>query len=414
MRSGGGNQYDMVSASGDASLRLINGGDVQAVNPDADSRLQELHPAAEVAAAQHGRRACTTASRCSGARTRCSTTRSRSSPAPTSWGALYDSKYKGKVTVPDNPIQIADAALYLSKTKPALGIKDPYELNAEAVRRRGRAAQAAEAARQEVLGARVGRDRPLQERRRHDRRVVAVPDQHADRRQGAREGHDPGGGSDRLGRHVDDRVNAQHPNCAYMWMKYVSTPKVQAQQAIYFGETPANTKACADMDKLRHGLVRAVPRGRAGVVLQARSSSGRRPSPTAATARRLHGLHAVAAGLDARSRASRLTSQAVRGGGPSLAARPPPCLGGALAPAVAARARRCSRRRSLGSCSIYLAALAVLFVSAFWTVDPFTGEIVHIWTLDNFRHALRDADATATIALAHDRHRGARSRSPTR
>ena len=42
--------------------------------------------------------------------------------------SIYDPKYKGKVTVPDNPIQIADAALYLSKTKPSLGITDPYEL----------------------------------------------------------------------------------------------------------------------------------------------------------------------------------------------------------------------------------------------------------------------------------------------
>ena len=50
-------------------------------------------------------------------------------PAPTSWSTIYAAKYKGKVTVPDNPIQIADAALYLSKTKPSLGIKDPYELN---------------------------------------------------------------------------------------------------------------------------------------------------------------------------------------------------------------------------------------------------------------------------------------------
>src|SRR5476651_1459811 len=33
MRSGGGDQYDMVSASGDASLRLIYGGDVQAIDP---------------------------------------------------------------------------------------------------------------------------------------------------------------------------------------------------------------------------------------------------------------------------------------------------------------------------------------------------------------------------------------------
>ena len=43
---------------------------------------------------------------------------------------------------------------------------------------------------------------------------------------------------------------SKHPNCAYMWTKWISTPKVQAQQAIYFGETPANTKACAVMDKL--------------------------------------------------------------------------------------------------------------------------------------------------------------------
>ena len=49
-------------------------------------------------------------------------------PAPTSWSSIYDSTYKGKITVPDNPIQIADAALYLMKTQPSLGIKDPYEL----------------------------------------------------------------------------------------------------------------------------------------------------------------------------------------------------------------------------------------------------------------------------------------------
>ena len=48
---------------------------------------------------------------------------------PTSWSVIYDPKNKGKITVPDNPIQIADAALYLSKTQPSLGIKDPYELD---------------------------------------------------------------------------------------------------------------------------------------------------------------------------------------------------------------------------------------------------------------------------------------------
>jgi putative spermidine/putrescine transport system substrate-binding protein len=48
-------------------------------------------------------------------------------------------------------------------------------------------------------------------------------------------------------------AKAKHPNCAYMWMKWVSTPKVQAQQAIYFGETPANPKACPIMNKLSPG-----------------------------------------------------------------------------------------------------------------------------------------------------------------
>ena len=48
---------------------------------------------------------------------------------PTSWATLYDAKNKGKITIPDNPIQIADAALYLSKTQPSLKITDPYELD---------------------------------------------------------------------------------------------------------------------------------------------------------------------------------------------------------------------------------------------------------------------------------------------
>jgi putative spermidine/putrescine transport system permease protein len=34
---------------------------------------------------------------------------------------------------------------------------------------------------------------------------------------------------------------------------------------------------------------------------------------------------------------------------------------------------------------VYVAALAVLLLSAFWALDPFTGEIVHTWSLDNFR-----------------------------
>ena len=47
---------------------------------------------------------------------------------------------------------------------------------------------------------------------------------------------------------------------------------------------------------------------------------------------------------------------------------------------------------------IYLAALAVLFVSAFWTLDPFTSEIVHKWTTSNFT-TLFDSSTYRSIVL---------------
>jgi len=39
----------------------------------------------------------------------------------------------------------------------------------------------------------------------------------------------------------------------------------------------------------------------------------------------------------------------------------------------------------------YLAALAVLFVSAFWTLDSFTGKLVHVWTWTNFDTVFTDS-----------------------
>src|ERR1700704_5189777 len=128
MRAGGGGQYDMVSASGDASLRLIYGKDVQAVDPSKVPDFKNFGktfqspPNNTVGGKHYG------ISLQWGPNTLLYNTK-KVSPAPTSGGAIYDAKYKGKVTVPDNPIQIADSALYLMKTQPALGIKDPYELN---------------------------------------------------------------------------------------------------------------------------------------------------------------------------------------------------------------------------------------------------------------------------------------------
>jgi putative spermidine/putrescine transport system permease protein len=53
---------------------------------------------------------------------------------------------------------------------------------------------------------------------------------------------------------------------------------------------------------------------------------------------------------------------------------------------------------------IYLLALVVLFVSAFWRVDEFTGRLVHAWNVDNFRQIASDPTyrtiAARTIGIA--------------
>ena len=52
-------------------------------------------------------------------------------------------------------------------------------------------------------------------------------------------------------------TKAPDPNCAYKWMQWATTPKVQAEEAVYFGETPANKLACPIMDKLQKGACAA-------------------------------------------------------------------------------------------------------------------------------------------------------------
>jgi putative spermidine/putrescine transport system substrate-binding protein len=250
MRSGAG--YDMVSASGDASLRLINGGDVREVNPDLipdyDNFIEALKspPHNTVDGKHYG------ISLQWGPNTLIWNTK-EVTPAPTSWSALYDEQHKGQITVPDNPIQIADAALYLSKTQPDLGIEDPYELTQEQfdaavdlLKQQNPLVKKYWALASDEIDlfkngdATIGASWPYQ-----TNTLIAdkVPVKDTIPTEGAT------GWADTWMLAKD----SQHVNCAYLWMKHVSTPKVQAQQAIYFGETPANTKACAEMDKLSAG-----------------------------------------------------------------------------------------------------------------------------------------------------------------
>jgi putative spermidine/putrescine transport system substrate-binding protein len=252
MRSGGGSQYDMVSASGDASLRLIYGHDVQAVNPALIPDFKNFIPALKspphntVDGKHYG------ISLQWGPNTLLYNTK-QVKTKPTSWAAIYSPKYKGKVTVPDNPIQIADAALYLSKTQRGLGIKDPYELN----KKQFDAAVSLLKKQKPLIkkywalasdeidlfksgDAVIGASWPYQT---NTLKAAKVPVADLIPKEGATGWADTWMLS----------AHAKHPNCAYKWLQWVSTPRVQAEQAIYFGETPANTKACAIMNKLSKG-----------------------------------------------------------------------------------------------------------------------------------------------------------------
>ena len=49
----------------------------------------------------------------------------------------------------------------------------------------------------------------------------------------------------------------EHKNCAYVWMDYIISPEANAAVAEYFGEAPANPKAC---DIATRGSLRDLPR----------------------------------------------------------------------------------------------------------------------------------------------------------
>ena len=129
MQSG---EYDGVSASGDATLRLIAGGEVSPVNTDLIPNYADVFPDLKDQphntvdgvnyGVPHGR----------GANLLVYNTDALTTP-PDSWGVMFeaDSPAKGGVSVYDSPIYIADAALYLMNTQPDLGIENPYASDQE-------------------------------------------------------------------------------------------------------------------------------------------------------------------------------------------------------------------------------------------------------------------------------------------
>ncbi|WP_027483186.1 ABC transporter substrate-binding protein [Deinococcus pimensis] len=248
LMNGGG--FDLVTASGDATQRLIYGNKVQPINTklipsfkDVDKRLQNA-PWYVVNGVRYG------VPYQWGPNVLAYSTKVFKTP-PTSWKVVFENttlpdgkSNKGRVQAYYGAIYIADAALYLMKTRPELGIKNPYELSekqyAEVIKLlRG----------QRQLVQRYWNDANAQVQDFTNEGVVASPTWPfqvntlvANKQPVARVVPSEGatGWADTTMMHAD----AKNPNCAYRWMEWSLNPKVQGDVAAWFGSLPANPKGC--------------------------------------------------------------------------------------------------------------------------------------------------------------------------
>lgn len=257
MNEGG---FDLVTASGDASMRLIAGRRVQPINVSLvpsygkiDARLQKA-PWHFVNGQHYG------VPYQWGWNVLMYSTKVFGDKKPTSWNVVFEEQNlpdgksnKGRVQAFDGPIYIADAALYLMKKKPELGIKDPYELNEaqyKAVLELLRA--------QRKLVGKYWHDAFVQIDDFSNEGVAAssswqfqanilgskkVPVATVVPEEGAT------GWADTTMMHAD----AKNPNCAYMWLEHSLNKKLQGDLSAWFGSVPVVLEACTGNPLLGDG-----------------------------------------------------------------------------------------------------------------------------------------------------------------
>lgn len=236
-RSGGGDQYDLVSPSGDASLRLIKSGAVAPLDTSKLTNFKDLAPQLQspsfntVDGVNYG------LSFMWGANVLIYNA-DKIKTAPTSWAVLYDPANKGKITVPNNPIQIADPALQFFDQQ------DPYAIDQATL---------------DKVTTKLKQQKPLVSKYW----VLAT-----DFEQLFKDGDATMGAGwplmtndlTKAGMNVKEVIpsegvtgwsdswmmskKAKHPICAYQYMNYVTQPKVQAQVVDVTGYSPANQKTC--------------------------------------------------------------------------------------------------------------------------------------------------------------------------
>jgi putative spermidine/putrescine transport system substrate-binding protein len=251
MRQGGGTLYDGVSASGDATNRLIANGDVASIDisrfPEYANVMQSLQAPAHntVDGVHYG------VPYMWGPNFLMYNT-AVVNPAPTSWDVTFDpsSPYAGKITAYDSPIFIADAALYLKTHQPDLGITDPYELTSAQLdaatsllkQQAGMIGKYWAYYLDEIKGFNsgdmvIGTAWPVNEQYVQAAGKVNVADVIPS------EGVTGWADTWMMSSH------AQHPNCMLKWMAYTLQPDVQTQVAEFYGATPSNTGSCTKLNK---------------------------------------------------------------------------------------------------------------------------------------------------------------------
>jgi putative spermidine/putrescine transport system substrate-binding protein len=246
MRSG---NYDGVSASGDASLRLIAGKDVVAIDPalikdfgDISEALQSP-PHNTVGDLHYG------VSYQWGANILMFNT-DVVSPAPDSWGVIFDgTSYSGKVDAYDGPIYIADAAVYLKTAQPDLGITDPYELTRDQF---DAAVELLKTQRKQIGNYWSSFTAQIQDFKQGS--IVIGPTWPYQLNAAKAEGVPvdavlPKEGATGWADTWMMSSQAKNPNCMLKWLDYATTPEAQAKTAYTFGSAPANPQACTILDK---------------------------------------------------------------------------------------------------------------------------------------------------------------------
>jgi putative spermidine/putrescine transport system substrate-binding protein len=242
MRTG---QYDGVSASGDATGRLYEGGDVVPVNTDLIPNYADVFEGlkdqpyntfdGQNYGVPHGRGA-----------NLLMWNPDEVSPAPTSWSAVFDDaeSQSGSVTAYDNPIYIADAALYLREHNPELGITDPYELDQEQF---DAAIELLKQQKEHIGEYWSDYTKEIQAFANGDTTVGTTWQVIAN----LLEADDvnvettlPEEGSTGWSDTWMLSSEAEHPNCMYLWMDHIISPEANAAVAEWFGEAPANEKSC--------------------------------------------------------------------------------------------------------------------------------------------------------------------------